>query len=761
MADTERPISILPSIKCSDCGVEIEISKMADHICAGPAAEPEPVVAPPKATKNFFDRAANSIRSSTAHLKTGRSAPQLGIDSGVASEYSILPIDMPELTVFEDKPFAGRAQATQDPLTPNSNPNSRSPSPAFLKSSTAFRKQPGLEPRAYSPTSPDQSNIDRANSPDPIRRQPTPTHDYPESDPSLAPLSPRPNGSDSVFSRLNTLASGPFNVRERKASLRPEMAEEARPNSSHKRTPTMSSLRSRSKSRTSSRGSNAMGHERQPSVASTERSRSSIRSSGWPAPSPAPAENAGKRAPPPRPARPNENVDAFLEKLQGEANQPSLAGLMSMRSQIVPIQRDNNGTANKAAISLPRRPSEKVPPPPPKSLARNISNSSTNETPEWWDTPDKEKPAPEPSQHGRKPSVADENAKRYPRRTSSRNISLKDLDLGPKPPVPQPPRLEVRPRGSHAPSDSGSSEASSGYDHRSSRSTPPTSAGASPINEPFKPYRPFDQTPAAPRPGTSSGPAPEMHRKTSSISRRNAPESLPLDPPQLRTVPDAPESPMDPAIQRGVFTPNRPSDSSALPEIQSIVRDDEKPPMPPSPAEEQPPIKPLQHTRTASLGKRPGTAGKGNCRGCGEVIVGKSVKAADGRLTGRWHKQCFVCRTCHSPFQTADFYVIDNHPYCGHHYHQMNGSLCRGCNYGIEGQYLETERRQKFHPPCFACDTCRMPLRDDYFDVMGVVYCERHAWHAARQTGGGPRGMLAPGDPRRNPERRRTRLMMM
>ncbi|KAF4543988.1 Zinc finger LIM-type protein [Lasiodiplodia theobromae] len=711
MADTERPISILPSIKCSDCGVEIEISKMADHVC-GPAPEPEPVAPAPKATKKFFDRAASSIRSSTAAFKPGRSAPPPSIDSGVAN-----------------KPFAGRAQATADPLTPNSNPNSRN--------------QPNLEP---------ESSLE------PIKRQLTPTHDYPESDPNFAPLSPRPNASESVFSRLNTLASGPFNVRERKTSLRPETAEEARPSSSHRRTPTLSSLRSRSKSRTSSRGSNTLGHERQPSTASTERSRSSMRSTGLPAP----AEVGGKRVPPPRPARPDENVDSFLEALQGEANQPSLAGL-GMRSQLSPIQKDTNGAANKASISLPRRPSDKVPPPPPKSLARNIS---TDDTPEWWDSPDKarpsspEKPPAEPAQHERKASVADDNAKRYPRRTSSRNLSLKDLDLGPRPPVPQPPRLEVRPRGtSHAPSDSGSSEASSGFD-RSSRSTPPTSAGASPIAEPFKAYRPFDQPPSGPRPGTSTGPPPEAQRRPS-MSRPNPPESLPLSPPQLRAVPDAPESPMDPAIQRGIFTPNRPSDSSALPEIQSVVREDEKPPMPPVPAEEEPPMKPLTHTRTASLGKRPGTAGKGNCRGCGEVIVGKSVKAADGRLTGRWHKQCFTCRTCHSPFQTADFYVIDNHPYCAHHYHQMNGSLCRHCNYGIEGQYLETERRQKFHPQCFACDTCRMPLRDDYFEVMGVVYCERHAWHAARQTGGGPRGMLAPGDPRRNPERRRTRLMMM
>lgn len=97
---------------------------------------------------------------------------------------------------------------------------------------------------------------------------------------------------------------------------------------------------------------------------------------------------------------------------------------------------------------------------------------------------------------------------------------------------------------------------------------------------------------------------------------------------------------MDPAIQRGLFTPRRPSDSSALPEIQSVVQEAAKPPAPPVPSEEEQQIRPVSRTRTGSVGRRPGTAGKGNCRGCGEVIVGKSVKAADGRLTGRWHKQC-------------------------------------------------------------------------------------------------------------------------
>ena len=148
---------------------------------------------------------------------------------------------------------------------------------------------------------------------------------------------------------------------------------------------------------------------------------------------------------------------------------------------------------------------------------------------------------------------------------------------------------------------------------------------------------------------------------------------------------------------------------------------------------------------------------KGPCRGCGELIIGKSVSSADGRLTGKYHKGCFVCRTCNNPFQTADFYVIRNHPYCARHYHELNQSLCSGCDRGIEGQYLETEMRRKFHSYCFTCQDCHRILRDDYFEWNGRTLCEQHAFKAAQQ----PSSSLGIGGGRRYPERRTTKLMMM
>ncbi|KAI9786998.1 MAG: hypothetical protein M1816_007750 [Peltula sp. TS41687] len=179
--------------------------------------------------------------------------------------------------------------------------------------------------------------------------------------------------------------------------------------------------------------------------------------------------------------------------------------------------------------------------------------------------------------------------------------------------------------------------------------------------------------------------------------------------------------------------------------------------------------------RLATSERAPMPTKKGNCKGCGETIQGKSVSSADGRLTGRYHKQCkpdalnlddhgpgltsrwagFVCRTCNSPFDTTTFYVLNNHPYCEQHYHQLNNSLCQACDRGIEGQYLETERRQKYHPDCLTCQECRRILRDEYYEMNGRVYCERHAFKLSQQS-----ALLGPGG-RRNPERRTTRMLVM
>ncbi|KAK5090447.1 hypothetical protein LTS08_002651 [Lithohypha guttulata] len=196
--------------------------------------------------------------------------------------------------------------------------------------------------------------------------------------------------------------------------------------------------------------------------------------------------------------------------------------------------------------------------------------------------------------------------------------------------------------------------------------------------------------------------------------------SLPLSEPNLEST----------AQQPPLTSPA--SNYDAL-KFEFLISPEHTPSVPPTPSSEADSL----DFPFASRTRRPSTAGsrRGTCRGCSkDILTGqKSVSSRDGRLTGRYHKECFVCMTCKEAFATADFYVLNDHPYCAHHYHELNDTLCEGCGLGIEGHYLETSTvsgsgAKKFHPQCLKCATCKIQLDDDYFEHGGQVYCERDAF---------------------------------
>lgn len=304
-----------------------------------------------------------------------------------------------------------------------------------------------------------------------------------------------------------------------------------------------------------------------------------------------------------------------------------------------------------------------------------------------------------------------------------------DTRLEGAPPVPMHTKVQSleSETSRHTPHESTSSNESysSGRKTGSSRSSPPLheSTDNTRIDNLFKSFQ-FD---VERQPTPEPPPAIKESTPTDYLDPRSSKPKT-SDLPLVQTL--SPYEADDYLVASFTSIPSRPPFSPRLPTLS------------PAPASE------------TSGQRRPTTANKGNCRGCGETIKGKSVRAEDGRLTGRYHKQCFVCKTCQAPFPTADFYVMNNHPYCARHYHELNESLCKNCDRGIEGPYLETEQKQKFHPHCFSCQECHRILRKDYFEFDGRTLCEQHAHRAAQQP-----SSLGPG--RRFPERRTTRLMMM
>ncbi|KAJ5445807.1 Zinc finger LIM-type [Penicillium cf. griseofulvum] len=268
-----------------------------------------------------------------------------------------------------------------------------------------------------------------------------------------------------------------------------------------------------------------------------------------------------------------------------------------------------------------------------------------------------------------------------------------------------------------------------------------------------------DSSPSDARSGSSMSSLPS----DISLSRQKPTDPLNLSPlvedPPARTrqtiveIPGRIRSTMEevPPIPAAFFSPDSPTDPSINQGGVSLIAERKEPPTPtPTLPKQSIPRKPPppQRSFTAPIPPQPKTPttptrsatgrSKGKCRGCNETITGKSISSSDGRLTGRYHRGCFVCFECHSPFQTVDFYVLNNRPFCAQHYHERNGSLCAGCHTGIEGHYLETvERnparpdRRRFHTQCLQCRTCHVLLKGDYFEWNGEVFCERDARRAA------------------------------
>ena len=275
--------------------------------------------------------------------------------------------------------------------------------------------------------------------------------------------------------------------------------------------------------------------------------------------------------------------------------------------------------------------------------------------------------------------------------------------------------VEIGAETNHTPTQSTSSRESNDTfaETSSSRSSPPLSSLSS---SPEKEFAVLERTlqsmgapvvppPPAIPPSTQArrrGPARSFSRPTYAVNGPAAP-SPPVQVPEESKPPSQPESPMDPALKGGRLPPliiddkNFPPVSTRQPMYpQSAVTPNYRGP------NNFPDLAPPPLNLQKTPARRATTSHKGRCRGCSEFITGKSVSSADGRLTGRWHKQCFVCKTCKEPFPTMDFYVLGNDPYCNRHYHQLNKTLCSNCDRGIEGQYIETEQ-QKFHPHCFNC----------------------------------------------------------
>lgn len=542
----------------------------------------------------------------------------------------------------------------------------RAPSPdVSLSQDCAFPPFPTNKSRSATPTTPSDPNttfsVDGVGS-----------ERHLEPDPSDVPPIPKGNGSN-LLQRMNSIAPGPFNVGNRDVQRPP----------GHQRTATGASDTSVVRSSTSSNGSN---RSRQPSVSAITRSRNPSLSNIAGGPRSMLRRDVADS--PTLPVMPSlsKDLNRSPERIQTTRPPRPIAALnQAGRSQTYAFQGQQEQSTVTEKPKTIRRPSEPAVAAVMKPLDE-IGSTSTFKSSR--------------SLKVRTTAPSNSTAEARGCNTAFTKNSTNGIRSGDAPPVPKA-RSAGNTHPYHTPTESVSSNESSGSDSRSvsSRSTPPLSGSpqhgkrrpfhAGQADNLFQAFRfGIEQVPIIEEPVPPQSIAPSDFSKPM-LSR---PANPPPPPPLQDFAHLVPDSPPDPAIQHG-----RPSPAYASSDYNPPIVLLENGNLRLSPAPPPPSSVPVSPAR------KPTTVNKGKCRGCGELIKGKSVSSADGRLTGRYHRCCFTCKTCREPFQTADFYVLDNHPFCARHYHELNGSLCKTCDRGIEGQYLETELKQKFHPYCFTC----------------------------------------------------------
>ncbi|GKT49108.1 paxillin-like protein 1 [Colletotrichum spaethianum] len=628
-----RESSFMPTIKCSSCGRQVEISMMGEHICGGPGADAEP--SPPPARP---DSIGSYDQPPPLDSKYGRMPPPT-LDTSAAN----LPYSRQgQLTPIS----TSTGSISISPKTPSSQALGRPDD--YFQPQIANDYNSNQQPRRLGGYGGFDDGEDYG-----------PDQMYPNEQKKQAP---------SLLQRMNTIAPGPFEMGKRPGAR--------------------------------AAAKNAFGPTRQDSLTPednatndrplTSASNNSFMSSG--------SSNAGGIAPPRLPRKngyggfgpPGTTPDEF---------EPETF-----------VSRAGTFPRSNEPVELPMRT-------PSAPGAR----------------PDRLRGEPNGAgEHERKVSMGPDTSRPPPPRTSL----LRPMTAG----RDGAPTLDLANEFGasnpyHTPSASTSSGASL-FSHGRQASSQSSS----------------QSSPANPRPRRNPSDVTHLMNdiESSMAAMRSPKDTVPPPPPQKpaaepyssrRAQPSA-DLRDDPAIQGG-----RPRARSPLAAPDYDVRD--------------PMDRRNQHQRqpsdVQSVSSPPrNRPSRGNCKSCGDAIKGKSISSADGRLTGRYHKACFVCTTCREPFSSAEFYVHNDKPYCELHYHKLNGSLCGTCGRGIEGQYLEDEERVKYHVGCFRCGDCGMSLSNGYFEVNGKAYCERDAWRRMQppprmgngtQRGRSPGGLGIPGGP--------------
>lgn len=103
-----------------------------------------------------------------------------------------------------------------------------------------------------------------------------------------------------------------------------------------------------------------------------------------------------------------------------------------------------------------------------------------------------------------------------------------------------------------------------------------------------------------------------------------------------------------------------------------------------------------------------------NCARCNGPFGDHEEMAHTGQ-DEYWHLRCFVCAQCFRPFNDDhEYYKFNGRMYCERDFRTLFAPSCSKCNQFIIGRFIRALNRC-WHPNCFLCNECQLPLADHGF----------------------------------------------
>ncbi|KPM04587.1 Paxillin-like protein [Sarcoptes scabiei] len=135
---------------------------------------------------------------------------------------------------------------------------------------------------------------------------------------------------------------------------------------------------------------------------------------------------------------------------------------------------------------------------------------------------------------------------------------------------------------------------------------------------------------------------------------------------------------------------------------------------------EKPKRRPLESSADTGFNKQPI---RPDCDGCREPIEDDNYVSALGK---NFHPDCFKCTECFKPLNPYNFYEKNGLPYCEDDYHRLFSPKCAGCKQPIKDNNYIRAMGKDWHPDCFKCTQCKVPLDpENFYEKNGLPYCEK------------------------------------